>query len=101
MHFPSKRYCRGSYERYGTWEYFRTFLHRQIILTYQRLAIISIDCKVTDCQSVLFKVILLSLLYISFVSHTFVPCMYRYGFVSVFEVLISKDNARLGRSDTR
>ena len=30
MHFPSKRYCRGSYERYGTWEYFRTFLHRQI-----------------------------------------------------------------------
>ena len=28
--FPSKRYCRGSYERYGTWEYFRTFLHREI-----------------------------------------------------------------------
>ena len=38
MHFPSKRYCRGSYERYGTWEYFRTFLHRQVIGDYQRLA---------------------------------------------------------------
>ena len=32
MYFPSKRYCGGSYERHGTWEYFRTFLHRQVKL---------------------------------------------------------------------
>ena len=101
MYIPFIGYRRRGYDGSGVGEYISAFLHRQIILTYQRLAIISIDCKVTDCQSVLFKVILLSLLYISFVSHTFVPCMYRYGFVSVFEVLISKDNARLGRSDTR